>query len=150
LNDNPIASVADQRLAIGALAALSGMFGSLPAGHLTIYKNYATTVGLALDSAADLEAWRAALGFGPANVALHAHSGSTWLSMSGEFCGVTISAHMHQLSLSFDAAVVSPAEDAERFRAGQLVEQRHQVEDDAEPALCVASLPVAWSAAVSA
>jgi hypothetical protein len=150
LNENPIPLVADQRPAIGALTALAGMFGALPAGHLTIYRGYPGLIGLSLDSAADLEAWRAALNFAPTSVELHAHNGATWLTLSGEFFGATLNAHMHQLSLSFEAAAVSPAEDATRFRVGQLAEQRHQLEDEAEPALCVAGLPSEWSAAVPA
>jgi hypothetical protein len=141
-------TLGDQRAAIGALAAMVGMFGGLPAGHISLYKD-GQAIGLSLDSPAELEAWRVALGAGPESVELHVYTGSVWLSLDATFLGVRFEVHMHQVPVPFEVASVS-LEDA-RYRAAQLVEQRHQVVDSAEPDPgAYVALPVAWSAAVSA
>lgn len=144
-------TLVDQRPVIGALAAMAGMFGSLPAGHFSVYRDYPGTLGLSLDAAADLEAWRDALGLPPASIKLHPHNGAVWLSMSGAFMGVQVSVHMHQVPVSFDTASVSPAEDARLYREGRLAEQLHQLGDAAEPdESAYIGLPAAWSAAAVA
>jgi hypothetical protein len=152
---NRIEVLADQRPVIGALAALLTLNPDLPTGHVAVYAVGGGGIGISLDSAAAFEAWRMALGFGPACVEWHLHGGSVWLEMHGEAFGARFGVTVHRMPVSFAVASVLPAEDA-RLQAALLVEQRHQMDDPAEPPAAyrddaLVSLPVsAWSAQVSA
>lgn len=127
-------TVADQRTAIGALAGLAGMFGHLPAGYIGVDSAPHGYVSLSLATPADMEAWREALGVAPSAVELFARRGNVWLTMDASFLGATVHVSMHQVPVSFEAASVSPAEDA----AARLAVESSLV-----------GLPAAWHAAVA-
>lgn len=130
-------NVGEQLPAILALAGLAERFPGLAPGYMTVSASGAI-VTLQLQQPHEFESWRVALGVAAQDVALHTYKGSVWLDMTTAIGGVRLEVTGYGLPVAPDVAAVTPQADADcRYRSGQLVEQRHQVEDPAEPPLAV-------------
>jgi hypothetical protein len=133
----------EQQQAFAALDALAIAWPDLPAPYVTVHGHTPQQVGLQLDSPQEFEAWRSALGANPQDVVAHCRSRDAWLSVETRAHGVAVRLTGFGLGLTAEQ-VVPQAEAVAARMAGLLAEQRHQVEDPAEP-----PLPPALAAEVS-
>lgn len=145
------ATIGEQATAITALTGLCETYGRLPAAYITVNTTHGSRLDLQLDGPNDFEAWREALNAPAGLVSWHVYNASVWISVDAEFHGAKIRLSGHNVPVPLEIAKVSPAEDAERYHAAQLVEQHHQADDPAEPDPgAYIGLPGAWVATVPA
>lgn len=133
----PLASIAEQRPVFVLLARLAEQFPGLPPAYVTAYRDHAA-VSMWVDDAAGFEHWREALAIPAADVDLHVYALQTWVTAPTEVNGVCVELTA-DIPVPGHVAAVTPREDADRrYRVAQLDEQRHQLEDPAEPPLTAA------------
>ncbi|WP_172384764.1 hypothetical protein [Streptomyces sp. MNP-20] len=104
--------LSEQSPAVEALVTLVEMFGSLPGGYIMIHsQRYGGPVklDLQLDAPQDFEQWRTCLRIAPADVALEASPGYTWLSATGRCRGVDVEITGFGVPLTYQQATTPQA-----------------------------------------
>jgi hypothetical protein len=108
-------TIGGQAAVYDALAALARQWPDLPAAYTTVHTADGNQAGLQLESPAEFEQWRAALGIAPETVEFHLFNGTAWLAACGTYCGVSLKLTGHGIQPPADPVPSS----------GQLAEQRH-------------------------